>query len=380
MSAPLRTKDGSISVVGAILTNDKREARWAQIDMDGALAWARENKVDLKGVSKPLDRINPHRAELGLPQFKIIKGKSSVPRPAVAPNIEPLKPLVSSEDELLDRTTTHGGTLTGLVTPQIAKWLLDLNTNNRPLEERGVERFCVILRNGAWLNTGEPVIVSRDGILNDGQHRLTAIYKSGITAELDVRFGIPREAFHATGTGKKRTAGHVLSIEGYSNTGCQAAIARLLVHYDKGQMGNLTYVESGEILRTVNTDDWLCEIAARIQRSKFRPTRTGTFGFVLAVAARTAPLERVFEFADLVASGLGQDESEPAHRLHVKFCDAAMKKDRMSPIDVAILTVKAWNAWVAGEAVPPPRVSESERTNAGFPKVRGWPHRKRLAA
>src|ERR1700722_4653612 len=128
MSASNRTKDGSFSIAGAIIANDSKGTRWAQIDMDGALAWARENKVDLKGVSKPLDRINPHRAELGLPQFKIIKGKSSVPRPTVAPNIEPRKPLVSSEDELLDRTTTHGGTLTGLVTPQIAKWLLDLNT------------------------------------------------------------------------------------------------------------------------------------------------------------------------------------------------------------------------------------------------------------
>jgi hypothetical protein len=47
---------------------------------------------------------------------------------------------------------------------------------------------------------------------------------------------------------------------------------------------------------------------------------------------------------------------------------------------VAILTVKAWNAWVAGEAVPPPRVLETERTNVGFPKVREWPSRRRLAA
>jgi hypothetical protein len=105
MSVSLRTKDGSPSVAGAIIANEKRETRHAPIDMDGAMAWARENKVDLKGVSKPLDRINPHRAELGLPQFKIIKGKGSAPRPAVVPKIEPLKPLVSSEDELLDRTS-----------------------------------------------------------------------------------------------------------------------------------------------------------------------------------------------------------------------------------------------------------------------------------
>ena len=385
MSASLRTKDGSASVVGAILASEKAASRYVPIDMEGALEWARDNTMKLKGVRRPLDRINARRVELSLPPFKITKGVSRIPRPtnpASAPKGVPLRPLVSSEDDLLKRILTHRGTLTGLVTPQIAEWLLKLNTANRPIMRRAIERFCKILSDGAWVNTGEPVIVSHEGVLNDGQHRLTAILISGVAAELDVRFGIPREAFHATGTGATRTAGHVLSIEGYSHTSCQASIARLLIHYDKGQMGNRSHVESGEILRVVDTDAFVCKIAAKIQRSKFRPTRTGPFGFVLAVAARTAPIERVIEFADLVASGLARDESEPTYRLHTKLCGPAMTKDRIniSPIDLAILTVKAWNAWVRGDAIPPLRVLETERTNAGFPKVDTWRERQSLAA
>jgi hypothetical protein len=292
----------------------------------------------------------------------------------------PLKPIAANENELLDLVASHTGTVTGLVTPEIAGWLLDLNTGNRPLNQKGVERFRKILGAAAWVNTGEPVIVSSEGILNDGQHRLTAIRSSGGSAELDVRFGVGRSAFHATGTGRRRTAGNVLSIEGYSNVSCQAAMARLMHHYDRGQMAQFrAQVENAEILGIVDADESLGQIAAMIQRSKFKPTRAAPFGFVLVVAARTAPIERVFEFAELVSSGVVQDESDPARRLHVKLRDVAMNKESLTQIDAAVLTSKAWNAWSEGQGLPFLRVTPGDRTSEGFPKVRDWPRGGRAA-
>ena len=380
MSASLRTRDGSPSVAGAILASERATGRHAQIDMEGALDWARANKVDLRRVRQPLDRINARRVEMKLPQFRVRSGETRriAPLPPHRAKVAaPRKlgtPVVASEDALLDLIANHTGTVTGLVTPEIAGWLLDLNTGNRPLNQKAVERFRKILARGGWVNTGEPVIVSREGILNDGQHRLTAIRTSGIPAEIDMRVGIDRAAFHATGTGRRRTAGNVLSIEGYSNTSCQASIARLLYHYDNGQMSqHRAQVEIADILRLIEADDRICEIAAKIQRSKFKPTRTGPFGFVLVVAARTAPLDRVFEFADLVSSGVIHDETDPARRLHVRLRDAAMKKEPLGQLDPAILTAKAWNGWVEGQGVPFFRVIEGDRTSEGFPKIREWP-------
>jgi hypothetical protein len=260
---------------------------------------------------------------------------------------------------------------------------LKLNTGNRPLDPRQVERFKRLLVDRKWMNTGEPVIVSEDSILNDGQHRLTAIVEANIAAELDIRFGVPREAFHATGTGKARNARHVLAIEGYSNTTRQAAMARLIIHYDKHRMANQEQVENGDILAVVDADDHICKIAAKIQRSKFSPTRTGTFGFVLAIAARSAPLDQVFEFADLVTNGRFEspDESEPKRCLHVRLRDEALRKgERLNALDFTILTVKAWNAWVRGERMLTIRVNNGDRSNAGFPKILEWPGEERLAA
>jgi len=365
MTATLRTKDGSFSVAKAILADERKASRHVLIAMEEALDWAHKNGLKInKKAKNPLGRLNTHRVGLGLPPFKLLKSKEAQKKVArVASKRAPLPPLVASEDELLDRIMNHTGMLTGTITPEIAGWLLKLNTNNRPLERRGVERFCKILADKAWVNTGEPVIVSNEGVLNDGQHRLTAIHTCGIAAEVDMRFGIDRDAFHATGTGRSRTAGHVLAIEGYSNTSCQAAIARLLIHYDKGQMGNRSHVEPGAILRIVDSDDRVCAVAARIQRFKLPPIRTGAFGFVLVVAARTAPMERVFEFADHVAHGwaASAEEARPTHTLHEKLSQVAMTEgERLTPID---LTVKTWYTWSVGEPTVALRVTDADRTS-----------------
>ena len=279
----------------------------------------------------------------------------------------------ATEDALLDLVAGHRGTITCLVTPQIAGWLLDLNTGNRPVLKANVERFRAILQAKRWQNTGEPVIVSREGVLNDGQHRLMAIKASGSTVELDVRLGVPREAFYATGFGKRRSTSDVLGVEGYSNTSCQASIARLLRAYDTGQMGTVrqTTLEPEEALRIIEGNDNIPHVAARIQRfASFPPCRCGGFGFPLVVAARQLPMERIFEFAALVVSGLAQDEGSPTYRLHQKLGDMRTRRERTSQIDLAALTIRAWNAWITGGTLQPMRLIDSDRTLAGFPRPR----------
>jgi hypothetical protein len=238
---------------------------------------------------------------------------------------------------------------------------------------RNVNRFRLMLQENRWQNTGEPIIVSKEGILNDGQHRLLAIKDTGITAEADVRFGVPRVAFKSTGTGKRRSSAQVLGIEGYSNTTCQASIARLVRAYDANQMASFRArsVEADEILSIVDADERIAQMAAKVQRLRFPPVRTGGFGFVLVIAARSTDVSKVFEFAELVASGVISDESNPARRLHVRLRDTAFRHARKDQLDLALLTAKAWNAWIQGQSIQAFPVSEADRTSEGFPVIGG---------
>ncbi len=266
--------------------------------------------------------------------------------------------------------TSYVGTVSGLVTPEIAKLLLGMNHENRPLSASGVARFVGILEADRWINTGEPIIVASNGVLSDGQHRLHAIVESGIAAELDVRFGVPREAFTSTGTGLRRTNGHILAIAGRQYSTMQGALCRLLIHYDRGQMQKLyDGIDGDEAVRMTEELPDIGRVAALLRALRFKPIKNGFFGFVLVAAAREIGFDKAEEFAKLVESGQGAEDS-PTRRLHVRLMEAALSKTvRLRPVDNCVMVVLAWNAWITGKPVQVLRVHETHRTGPGFPKL-----------
>lgn len=60
--------------------------------------------------------------------------------------------------------------------------------------------------------THQGIAFDKNGILRDGQHRLTAIVDEGRDAKMVVTFGIAPEAFSVMDTGSRRTASDVLEI------------------------------------------------------------------------------------------------------------------------------------------------------------------------
>lgn len=388
----LRTRDGHISFAGMqVLQEIERELSDAvSVSPVEAMRWAVENKIPLSGP-KRLAQINAWRRERGMAIFKIVNGASEsapeirtmqttaveVRRQGAAPPqslstdsaIRPV-PIVETQEGLIDLVTGHVGTLTGLVTPDVARWLLELNTDNRPLSESAVRRFREILQQGRWINTGEPVIVSTEGILNDGQHRLTAIMRTGIPAVIDIRFGIERQAFKVTGTGTRRTAGNVLAMGGHKMATAQAGIARLLAIHDLGLMAQHNIrVDTDVILQTTAENPLIERVAALIKGTKFAPARSGPFAMVMVLAARNAPWDKVAEFAGIAAGGLCEREEIGPRRLHVRLRDEALSRNRISQLDVAILTVKAWNAWAEGRDVTTLKINDADRASATFPRI-----------
>jgi hypothetical protein len=383
MSASLRTRDGALSVVASMAAHEKKSAEFVPKTMEEALGWASTNKISLKGEKHPVEKINRARAALQLPLFRIVAekpGKAAAPKAArfwPRASAESHLLLAESEDELTEIVENCDGTLHRTITPEIAEWLLKLNTDNRPLMRREVQRFIKILNTGDWQVTGETIIVAGEGILNEGQHRLHAIKESGVSAPCDVRFGVPRSAFHATGTGRKRTVGDVLAIEGYNNTSTQAAIGRLVHFYDCNKMGNCReHIEPKQILDIVDDNDDIGEIAARIRRNKLPLTKSASFGVVLVVAARTAPKDQLFAFVDVVAGGLALTEEDPARCLHVKFRDLSLNRVKLRQEEIMAMTVKAWNAWLNDTPVQL-KLNQSDRSNAGFPRVVDWKQSRR---
>lgn len=103
------------------------------------------------------------------------------------------------------------------ITPAIAAEYLKNNTNNRPLKNQWVTDIANMIRRGQWVLDGNPIRFSEDGVLLDGQHRLQAIIRAGIPVQTLVVRGLPKESFKNIDTGRGRSGGDILSIDGCAN-------------------------------------------------------------------------------------------------------------------------------------------------------------------
>lgn len=78
-----------------------------------------------------------------------------------------------------------------------------------------------------WELNGDSIRFSETGVLLDGQHRLAAIIKSGVSIETLVVTGLPDSVFDVIDVGARRSAGDVLDIRGYKNYNTVAAAAKM---------------------------------------------------------------------------------------------------------------------------------------------------------
>ena len=68
-----------------------------------------------------------------------------------------------------------------LITPEIAADLLETNSENRKLSNVTVFAYAQDILNGNWdESVGVAISIDEDGILRDGQHRLSAIVQAGV--------------------------------------------------------------------------------------------------------------------------------------------------------------------------------------------------------
>lgn len=97
------------------------------------------------------------------------------------------------------------------VTVAVATDIMHKNTKNRPVSKTVVTKYSKIMKAGGWQFNAEPVIISKDGRLLDGQHRLMAIIASKVPQKMLVVTGVEGSAFKTIDVGHKRTGGDALA-------------------------------------------------------------------------------------------------------------------------------------------------------------------------
>lgn len=102
------------------------------------------------------------------------------------------------------------------VTPKFALSLLDKNTSNRKINTNQLDMLVRTMQSGNWRLTHQGVAVYDDGTLADGQHRLKAVIKSGVSCKMPIFYGVSKDdqSVMAIDCGKQRSVVDGMNISG----------------------------------------------------------------------------------------------------------------------------------------------------------------------
>jgi hypothetical protein len=193
-----------------------------------------------------------------------------------------------------------------LVTPDMARELLDRNTRNRKLKWANIRRYAKSMREGRWVPNGSTIAWGRDGVLNDGQNRFYAVIEADTPVLFLFAFGYAPEAFRTIDDGAVRTVADVHGIDGVANPKQVAAATTLAINFIGGH-GLREKVTKEEHHDFIVAHPYAVEIASRV-RGHAGPLTDAPLAAVLLLANESRRFDDfVEEFLHGVSTGLSDD-------------------------------------------------------------------------
>lgn len=234
------------------------------------------------------------------------------------------------------------------ITPQVAEQWLKRNTKNRPCGRVDVVRLLGVIDRGEWWLNGETIKFDTEGILRDGQTRLTAIIEantgvwSWVITDLDDH---ENAVFNSTDEGRKRTLGHLLSGAGWHNYNLLAAAIHTVYVLDV----DLPSMPGGF---TANLGLALLEDCPNINASVLYVMEydiRSTYSVGMAAGLHYIMSKKDSDAADhfwkSFATGIFTSAKSPVRQARdIVVANKNAKADhRLTPTTIQALIIKAWN-------------------------------------
>lgn len=197
-----------------------------------------------------------------------------------------------------------------MVSPATAKTFMASNATNRRLDIRTVDSYARDMAAGRWPPCPDAVCFLPNGALGNGQHRLSAIIKSGADVELLIATNVPEESIAAMDRGRKRTATDFAHFIGDDASARDFSIARI-VEFGRSDISNVRVRTYDELIDAVNKHRDAINFVLSYSKGKKR----GFNAVVLAVVARafyTRQTSRLQEFLSVLESGLCESAADSA--------------------------------------------------------------------
>jgi hypothetical protein len=258
----------------------------------------------------------------------------------------------------------------------LAKKLLGQNAeNNRNIRPGKVDQYVRDMLAGHWPITGETIKVNTEGVLMDGQHRLTAVIEAarispGIEVPMLIAYNVDPSVMPVLDTGVPRGLHDLVGIaHSAKQSHLVAAVVRRILQWEQGNYlgasgragGVPTHTEC--LIRLEKDVEGFVAAAARgrdIQQSRLAPGAPSGTAFYLF---RQIDAEKAHTFFDHLISGENLSGSILTLR------NRLIRADRLRAHEYVALYVRTWNAWREGRVLGqvPVNGNSGKLTNQNFP-------------
>lgn len=148
------------------------------------------------------------------------------------------------------------------ITPDLAEEMLARNIRrNRQIRAKVVEQYAQAMTEGRWVTTAQGISFDKTGNLDNGQHRLSAIIKSGVTVRMAVAFGHEADTYTILDAGARRGPADALRASGLTNENIAAAVIVRVAMISEGIYNRNVPYGHDEIVEWALTDPYLSEAA-----------------------------------------------------------------------------------------------------------------------
>lgn len=239
------------------------------------------------------------------------------------------------------------------VTPKMASRWLDANHGNRRVRDRLVTAYARDMTAGRWQLSGEGVKFSKTDRLIDGQHRLHAVVRAGVTVPMIVVRGLEDEVQSVLDSGAGRTAGDALRMQDEQNYSALAAGARIAMMFEDGRLdqGGGFKITHSELIEWLEKNP---EMRPAVESSVMLAKLIEMPPSVLALCFwRLTPIDPqgCTTFFHRLAYKTHLEPGDAVLALLNRLTEIARSGRKTNRSTYVSLTFRAWNYWRHGKSV-----------------------------
>ncbi len=238
--------------------------------------------------------------------------------------------------------------ITAVIGPGQASAILEMNVGNRPLQPSVVAKYSGRMIRKEWKWTGDPVHISTEWKLLNGQHRLHAIVESGTQQKVTFLVNSNPDIFSALDGGSKRTNGDNFALLGKKSARTLSSLLGQMFRYENDKMGGFetgSFDQQQEIL--VRHPD--LEDAVRVG-PLFKGLLDPTAAAFLFYQFSRKNKEVASLFMSKLALGDGLSVDNPAYRARDRLITNKNNKGKLKFLYKLAIVIKAWNKFNLGDS------------------------------